>query len=64
MAKKISIDTEWFPECKVFDLPYLFNGRNELLRVYESPYGKKYQPREVKTPSKPGQPELKKVEKS
>ncbi len=38
MAKiPFSVATEWIPECKVFDLPYLFNGRDELLRVYESP---------------------------
>lgn len=37
-----SVATEWIPDCKVFDLPYLFNSREELLRVYESPYGKKH----------------------
>ena len=43
MAKiPFSVATEWIPECKVFDLPYLFNSRDELLRVYESPFGKKY----------------------
>jgi len=43
MAKiPFSVATEWIPECKVFDLPYLFNSRDELLKVYESPYGKKF----------------------
>ncbi len=43
MAKiPFSVATEWIPECKVFDLPYLFNSRDELLRVYESPFGKKF----------------------
>ncbi|HYQ60435.1 MAG TPA: TRAP transporter substrate-binding protein [Desulfatiglandales bacterium] len=43
MAKiPFSVATEWIPECKVFDLPYLFNSRAELLKVYESPYGKKF----------------------
>jgi len=36
------VATEWVPQCKIFDLPYLFNSRDELLRVSESPAGKKY----------------------
>jgi TRAP-type transport system periplasmic protein len=37
-----SVATEWIPECKVFDLPYLFNSRGDLLKVYDSAYGKRF----------------------
>ena len=43
MAKiALSFSTEWIPENKVFDLPYLFHNRDELWRVFHSPVGKKF----------------------
>jgi tripartite ATP-independent transporter DctP family solute receptor len=43
MAKMpASFAGEWIPEVKVFDLPYLFNSRDELWRVLRSPVGKKF----------------------
>jgi tripartite ATP-independent transporter DctP family solute receptor len=33
---------EWIPEEKVWDLPYLFNSRDELWRVIRSNVGKKF----------------------
>ena len=43
MAKMpASFAGEWIPEVKVFDLPYLFSGREELWRVIRSGVGKKF----------------------
>jgi TRAP-type C4-dicarboxylate transport system substrate-binding protein len=43
MAKiALSFATEWIPENKVFDLPYLFNNRDELWRVFHSAVGKRF----------------------
>ncbi len=43
MAKMpASFAGEWIPEVKVFDLPYLFNNRDDLWRVVRSPVGKKF----------------------
>jgi tripartite ATP-independent transporter DctP family solute receptor len=43
MAKiALSFSTEWIPENKVFDLPYLFHNRDELWRVFHSPVGRKF----------------------
>ena len=40
MAKiALSFSTEWIPENKVFDLPYLFQNRDEMWRVFNSPVG-------------------------
>ena len=51
MAKMpASFAGEWIPESKVWDLPYLFNSRDELWRVIRSHVGKKfaneYQPKQ------------------
>jgi tripartite ATP-independent transporter DctP family solute receptor len=35
--------SEWIPEVKVFDLPYLFADRAELWRVLKSPVGARFQ---------------------
>ncbi len=35
--------SEWIPEVKVFDLPYLFASRAELWRVLASPVGERFQ---------------------
>lgn len=41
MAKMpMSFSGEWIPESKVWDLPYLFNSRDELWRVIRSNVGK------------------------
>jgi len=43
MAKiPVSFAGEWIPEVYVFDLPYLFNDREELWRVFRSAVGKKF----------------------
>ncbi len=43
MAKMpASFAGEWIQEVKVFDLPYLFNNREELWRVLRGPVGKKF----------------------
>ncbi len=43
MAKMpASFAGEWIPEVKVFDLPYLFNSREELWRVVRGAVGKKF----------------------
>ena len=43
MAKMpASFAGEWIPEEKVWDLPYLFNSRDELWRVIRSGVGKKF----------------------
>ncbi len=43
MAKMpMSFSGEWIPESKVWDLPYLFNSRDELWRVIRSSVGKKF----------------------
>ncbi len=43
MAKMpASFAGEWIPESKVFDLPYLFNKRDELWKVIRSNVGKKF----------------------
>ena len=43
MAKMpASFAGEWIPEEKVWDLPYLFNSRDELWRVIRSNVGKKF----------------------
>jgi tripartite ATP-independent transporter DctP family solute receptor len=43
MAKMpMSFSGEWIPESKVWDLPYLFNSRDELWRVIRSNVGKKF----------------------
>ena len=51
MAKMpASFAGEWIPESKVWDLPYLFNSREELWKVIRSNVGKKfvteYQPKQ------------------
>ena len=51
MAKMpASFAGEWIPESKVWDLPYLFNSRDDLWRVIRSNVGKKfvneYQPKQ------------------
>jgi len=43
MAKMpASFAGEWIPESKVWDLPYLFNSRDDLWRVIRSNVGKKF----------------------
>jgi len=43
MAKMpMSFSGEWIPESKVWDLPYLFNSREELWKVIRSDVGKKF----------------------
>lgn len=43
MAKlPVSFTGEWIPEVYVFDLPYLFNDRDEMWRVFKSSVGKKF----------------------
>ena len=43
MAKMpMSFSGEWIPESKVWDLPYLFNSRDELWKVIRSDVGKKF----------------------
>ena len=43
MAKlPVSFTGEWIPEVYVFDLPYLFNDREEMWRVFNSSVGKKF----------------------
>jgi tripartite ATP-independent transporter DctP family solute receptor len=43
MAKvPTSFSGEWIPEVYVFDLPYLFNGREEMWRVFKSSVGAKF----------------------
>jgi tripartite ATP-independent transporter DctP family solute receptor len=43
MAKMpMSFSGEWIPESKVWDLPYLFNSREELWKVIRSNVGKKF----------------------
>ena len=43
MAKlPVSFTGEWIPEVYVFDLPYLFNNREEMWRVFKSPVGLKF----------------------
>jgi len=43
MAKMpMSFSGEWIPESKVWDLPYLFNSRDELWKVIRSGVGKKF----------------------
>jgi tripartite ATP-independent transporter DctP family solute receptor len=37
-----SFSGEWIPEVYVFDLPYLFNGREEMWRVFKSSVGAKF----------------------
>jgi TRAP-type transport system periplasmic protein len=37
-----TIAAAWVPESKIFDLPYLFMGREEMWRVFRSPVGKKF----------------------
>ena len=42
MAKvSVSFTGEWIPELYVFDLPYLFNNRDEMWRVFKSRVGNK-----------------------
>ncbi len=38
----MSFSGEWIPESKVWDLPYLFNSRDELWRVIRGSVGKKF----------------------
>jgi len=38
----MSFSGEWIPESKVWDLPYLFNSREELWRVIRSNVGKRF----------------------
>jgi tripartite ATP-independent transporter DctP family solute receptor len=43
MAKMpTSFGSEWIPELFIFDLPYLYNSRDEMLRVFRSPVGDKF----------------------
>ncbi len=43
MAKvSVSFTGEWIPELYVFDLPYLFNNREEMWRVFKSSVGNKF----------------------
>jgi len=43
MAKlPVSFTGEWIPEVYVFDLPYLFNNREEMWKVFKSPVGAKF----------------------
>ena len=43
MAKlPVSFTGEWIPEVYVFDLPYLFNEREEMWRVFNSSVGRKF----------------------
>ena len=43
MAKlPTSFTGEWIPEVYVFDLPYLFQNREEMWRVFKSPVGTKF----------------------
>lgn len=35
--------SEWIPEVKVFDLPYLFASRDELWRVLNGPVGERFE---------------------
>ena len=43
MAKMpMSFSGEWIPESKVWDLPYLFNSREDLWKVIRSDVGKKF----------------------
>jgi tripartite ATP-independent transporter DctP family solute receptor len=43
MAKlPVSFTGEWIPEVYVFDLPYLFNDRDEMWRTFRSAVGKKF----------------------
>jgi tripartite ATP-independent transporter DctP family solute receptor len=43
MAKlPVSFTGEWIPEVYVFDLPYLFNNREEMWRAFRSDVGKKF----------------------
>jgi tripartite ATP-independent transporter DctP family solute receptor len=43
MAKMpVSFSGEWIPEGYVFDLPYLFNNRDEMWRTFRSDVGKKF----------------------
>ena len=43
MAKvSVSFTGEWIPELYVFDLPYLFNNREEMWRVFKSGVGNKF----------------------
>jgi len=43
MAKMpMSFSGEWIPESKVWDLPYLFNSREDLWKVIRSNVGKKF----------------------
>jgi tripartite ATP-independent transporter DctP family solute receptor len=43
MAKlPVSFTGEWIPEVYVFDLPYLFNNRDEMWRVFKSSVGQKF----------------------
>ena len=38
----VSFTGEWIPECYVFDLPYLFNSRDEMWKVLRGSVGKKF----------------------
>jgi len=43
MAKMpVSFSGEWIPEGYVFDLPYLFNNREEMWRAFRTDVGKKF----------------------
>jgi len=43
MAKMpVSFSGEWIPEGYVFDLPYLFNNRDEMWRAFRTDVGKKF----------------------
>jgi len=38
----VSFAGEWIPEVYVFDLPYLFQNREEMWKVFKSPVGSKF----------------------
>jgi tripartite ATP-independent transporter DctP family solute receptor len=38
----LSFVTQFVPEVKIFDLPYLFNDRDHMLKVLDGPVGKKF----------------------
>jgi TRAP-type transport system periplasmic protein len=38
----VSFTGEWIPEVYVFDLPYLFNSRDEMWKVFRGSVGKKF----------------------
>jgi tripartite ATP-independent transporter DctP family solute receptor len=38
----LSFVTQFVPEVKIFDLPYLFNDREHMLKVLDGPVGKKF----------------------